>query len=119
MVKIPPPPLPSQYYLEVLYPKTMRVDEKRKRGKERNELKDRQMGVRKFSHNPLNKDKKTFSKPLNNISDGILLFQASYCKDATNTGYRIRPGPSKMKSRFNPSLTPESACKITKKEEQT
>ena len=32
-----------------------------------------------------------------------------YCKDATNTGYRIRPGPSKMKSRFNPSLTPESA----------
>ena len=31
------------------------------------------------------------------------------CKDATNTGYRIRPGPSKMKSRFNPSLTPESA----------
>ena len=33
----------------------------------------------------------------------------AYCKDATNTGYRIRPGPSKMKSRFNPSLTPESA----------
>ena len=32
-----------------------------------------------------------------------------YCKDATNTGYRIRPGPSKIKSRFNPSLTPESA----------
>ena len=42
----------------------------------------------------------------------------SYCKDATNTGYRIRPGPSKMKPRFNPSLTPESAGEITKKEEK-
>ena len=42
------------------------------------------------------------------VSDPEIIYTI-YCKDATNTGYRIRPGPSKIKPRFNPSLTPESA----------
>ena len=37
------------------------------------------------------------------------VFTQVYCKDGPNTGYRIRPGPSKIKPRLNPNLTPESA----------
>ena len=50
-----------------------------------------------------------FSTIISTIMGTGISIGTEYCKDATNTGYRIRPGPSKMKSRFNPSLTPESA----------
>ena len=42
-----------------------------------------------------------------------------YCKDGPNTGYRIRPGPSKIKSRLNPNLTPESAWKRSRGRKKT
>ena len=41
-----------------------------------------------------------------------------YCKDGPNTGYRIRPGPSKIKPRLNPNLTPESAWKDLEEEKK-
>ena len=40
-----------------------------------------------------------------------LFLKQIYCKDATSTGDKILPGPSKRKSRLLANMTPQSAVK--------